>query len=153
MELPQWHTFLQQPANFIPNSRLLAQVPALHLSRISQLQAHLPSWNIAAQQTGVGLPGVASNPCTLVGHMSGIEVAKGGNANARTRADQFKPILTSLADEQKIVSFSAQHLTEEIEEWIVVKERRGNMIASLIGVTAPGGARSDPQEMMEEYVV
>ena len=39
------------------------------------------------------------------------------------------------------------------EEWIVVKEKMANMKASLLHVKAPRAARSDKQEMMEEYVV
>ena len=117
----QWPTFLQQPANFLPNSPLLGQVPALDLSRIPQfpqLQAQLPSWNIAVDQTGVGLPGVASNPGTLIGDMSGMEVVMGDNGNALPTADQFAQSLTGLADEQKIVSFYAQDVTIRNAEWM-----------------------------------
>ena len=102
MQQLQWPPFLQQPDNFIPNSQMLGQVPALDLSRIPQfpqMQAELPSWNIASEQTGEGLPGVASNPGTLVRDMSGIEVTMGGHANALPRADQFAQSLTSLPDE------------------------------------------------------
>ena len=116
MQLPQWPSFLQQPANFIPNSSLLGQVPAHDLSGIPQfpqLQAQLPSWNIAADQTGVGLPGVASNPGTLVSDMSGIEATIGENANALPTAEQFAHSLTSVANEQNIISFYAQQVTVE----------------------------------------
>ena len=124
--MPQWPSFLQQPANFIPNSPLLGQVPALDLSRIAhfpQMQGQLPSWNIAAEQTGEGMPSVASNPGTLVSDMSGIEVPMGENANALPTADQFAQILTGLADEQKIVSFYAQDVTIRNAEWM---ERMAN---------------------------
>ena len=100
----QWPTFLQQPVNFLPNSPLLGQVPALDLSRLPQfpqMQGPMPSWNVAAEQTGKGVPGVASNPGTLVSDMSGIEATMGENANALPTADQFAQSLTGLADEQK----------------------------------------------------
>ena len=117
MQQLQWPTFLQKPANFIPNYPLFGQVTSRDLSRIPPFP-HLPSWNIAAEQTGEGFPGVASNPGTLVGDMSGIEATMGGNANALPTADQFAQSLTSLPDEQKIVSFYAQQVTVENAEWM-----------------------------------
>ena len=54
LQQPLWPTFLQQPVNFLPNSPLLGQVPALDLSRIPQfpqMQVPLPIWNIATEQT------------------------------------------------------------------------------------------------------
>ena len=45
VQQPEWPTFLQQPANFMFNSPLLGQVPALDFSRIAQfpqMQASCP---------------------------------------------------------------------------------------------------------------
>ena len=39
------------------------------------------------------------------------------------------------------------------EEWIVMKEKMANMKASLTRVSSPGAAKSETQEMMEEYIV
>ena len=107
MQLPQWPTFLQQSAHFNPNSPLLGQVPALVLSRIPQL----PNWNIAAELAGAGLPGVASTSGTMIGDMSGMEVAMGDNGNVLPTENEFAQGLTSLAEEQKILSFYAQDVT------------------------------------------
>ena len=147
MLLPKWPTFLQQPANFIPNSPLIGQVPALDLSRFPQLphlQAQLPSWNLAAEQTAVGFPGVASNPGRLVGNMCEMEVAMGGNANALPTADQFAQSLTSLAEEQKIVSFYAQDVTINNAEWVerMAKETlmKPRQITSALIIPTPADA-------------
>ena len=78
---------------------MLGQVPALDRSRIPPL----PSWRVTAEETGVGLPDVASNHGNMVGDMSGMEIAMGAKANALPTADQFAQRRTSLADEQKIV--------------------------------------------------
>ena len=67
---------------------------------------------------------MASNSGTVVGDMSAMEVAMGGNVNALPTADEFARSLTSLADEHKIVKFYAQHVTEENAAWMerVAKE-------------------------------
>ena len=37
------------------------------------------------------------------------------------------------------------------EDWIVVKEKMANLTTSLARVSSPGAAKSETQEMMEEY--
>ena len=103
------------------NSPLLGQVPVFDLSRIPQLpqmQGQMPSWNTAAEPPDEGLPGVESNPGMLVNDMSGMEATMGENADALPTADQFAQSLTSLPDEQKIVSFYAQQVTVENAAWM-----------------------------------
>ena len=146
MQQLQWPPFLQQPANFLRNSPLLGHVPALDFSRIPQfpqIQGQLPSWNIAAEQTGEGLPSVASNHGVLVSDMSGIEATMGENANALPTADQFSQSLTVLADEQKIVSFYAQDVTIRNAEWLerMAKETlmKPNQVTSALTIPTPVG--------------
>ena len=141
MQLPQWPTFLRQHATF-----LLGQAPALDLSRIPQfpqLQAQLPSWNIAGEKTGVGLPGGACNPGTLVSDMSGMEVTMGGNANALPTVDQFAQSLMSFVDEQKIVSFYAQivtvHNAECMERMAKETLMKSTQITSALSIPTPAG--------------
>ena len=50
--------------------------------------------------------------------MSGMEMAMGGNAKVLPKAHYFAQSLRSLADEQKIVSFYAKHITVENTEWM-----------------------------------
>ena len=47
-----------------------------------------------------------------------MDVSTGGNANALPTEHEFARSLTSLADENKIDSFFAQHVTVENAEWI-----------------------------------
>ena len=68
----------------------------------------------------------------------------GGNPNSLATADQFAQSLTSLGEEQKIVSFCPQHDTVENAEWLerVVKEtlRKPTQITSALTIPTPAGA-------------
>ena len=64
------------------------------------------------------MTGVASNPGTLIGDMSGMELAMGGNANALPTAFQFAQSQTSLAEEKRIVSFYGQDVTVNNAPWM-----------------------------------
>ena len=97
----QWPTFLQQHVNFLANSPLLGQVPALDLCQIPQF----PKWIVRGEQAGSVLPGVASNFGTMIGDMTGMDVAMVGNANALPIADEIAHSPPSLADERNVVQF------------------------------------------------
>ena len=146
LQQTEWPAFLQPPANLLFNSPLLGQVPALDLSRIPQLpqmQGQMPSWNIAAEQTGEELPIVESNPGMLVDDMSGMEATMGENADALPTADQFAQSLSSLPDEQKIVSFYAQQVTVENAAWMerMAKETlmKPTQVTSALTIPTPVG--------------
>ena len=107
----------------------------------------MPNWEIAAEQgeqAGIGLPGVAANPGTMVADMSGMQVPMGSNVDSLRSAENSARSLASMTGEEKIVTIFAIDVTRQNAAWMerIAKAtlRQRTQVTSALTIPTPIGS-------------